>query len=538
MQNTVRKTISVIPSPDTLEKAKNTNGHLKHVRLSNTLVSMVSMDEHTKFRAAVRSSCEAVKTGINITAYDLALLMICTPYYSVDHGTLRSVPRGTFVTLWSRMDTIASTYPTSNGFMMGRCCKDYNIVTTCHSNVKSPSLANDSQHVVKERRILNLNYGDTMEHDLGGTLLAKGPYRVISGRGVYPSIQHAILDQYNRYRALTVHMSNGECWKCGNMCVRAYATGGGSTISVCLACGVSDLLHTQNSYHIVIGRHKLCISGEHLLRPDRYVRQVLSTSASTLQALRRVERLYCGKELDWITPAKKMGAVRYTSDGCACMKSEVLYTCPVLHIASMILGGCFVTVLCPVPSVASSTVNIPETVRKIISLGGAWKSVTNTNTNPLSAAHVDDKVVGRDAETAVSINMPDGVVECSTIGTTTCMSKICAMVVGCNRVYGMSMESLAIFSEILVPLCDKNIWPLVLTEAIKVTMKHVSGCSIVFTYTGTISYTGSPTKIPVAISGFMGVLNTVFTAKGSKRILLAMKRVVKPVWTVSVRDIV
>lgn len=197
------------------------------------------------------------------------------------------------------------------------------------------------------------------------------------------------------------------------------------------------------------------------------------------------------------------------------MKLGVKYTCPVIQIASMVLRGNFTAVPCPGPSVANSTVRQSDMARGILTVGGKWRDVTNTNTYARTQVEAGSKIMGRDAETAVPLNMPDEVVRSSTIVSITGMTKVCATM-GCHRVYGMTVQSLAVFSRILLTPYNRDILALVLTERIKVTVEHVSGCSIVFTYMGTVSYTGNPSKIPIAISEFMQVVNMVFMNSGSE----------------------
>lgn len=92
--------------------------------------------------------------------------------------------------------------------------------------------------------------------------------------------------------------------------MRTYPIRNGDARYPCLTCGVPRLSQATHLCQLVIGEHRLHISGEHLLRPERYICQVLSTSALTLDMIRRVGDLYCNIVLDRTSPGRMMGAVK------------------------------------------------------------------------------------------------------------------------------------------------------------------------------------------------------------------------------------
>lgn len=95
------------------------------------------------------------------------------------------------------------------------------------------------------------------------------------------------------------------------------------------------------------------------------------------------------------------------------------------------------------------------------------------------------------------------------------------------RLLGTAMKSFAVADE----------WLMILGEDNKMTMRSTLGPTVILTYTGTICCVGSPVSSPIVLGRFFRVLRRSFRSDRSAPIIRATKKVVNPVWTVSMGSV-
>lgn len=138
----------------------------KNVEVDDAIVDLLCHECCCKFLSAVYNSCKGVSTNKDVDAYSLALLMICTPYYSINHGTVPKIGKMTFATIWSRISESASSSGIgvlSHKIISGRCCNDYMDMTRGHTTRHSVRTSKDKPHIVVERRRrISAMYSHTM----------------------------------------------------------------------------------------------------------------------------------------------------------------------------------------------------------------------------------------------------------------------------------------------------------------------------------------------------------------------------------------
>lgn len=144
-----------------------------------------------------------METHIDADAYSLAVLVLCTPYYSVNHGTVFGVGRMTFITIWSRIAESASSSDLgvlAHRKVSGRASGDYSDWTRVHDSRPSLRTSRGKAHLVAEmRRRLSLMYSHTMGGVLDEDDGADGGQRhvvehVTNLSQVSPSFYHPIVE--------------------------------------------------------------------------------------------------------------------------------------------------------------------------------------------------------------------------------------------------------------------------------------------------------------------------------------------------------
>lgn len=98
----------------------------KDVAYQTSVLSILCTSQSRAFLNTLARSCDGVTVMVNTDAYSLALLLLCVPYYSVNHGTVFSIGRMTFVTLWNRIAECSTKLGSLNyKVVSGRCSEDY-----------------------------------------------------------------------------------------------------------------------------------------------------------------------------------------------------------------------------------------------------------------------------------------------------------------------------------------------------------------------------------------------------------------------------
>lgn len=221
-------------------------------------------------------------------------------------------------------------------------------------------------------------------------------------------------------------------------------------------------------------------------------------------------------------------------------RRSAIYVRPTLHLGSHVIACSHVSLLCPMPIVSSSTAVIGSHTIWSYADGSLWRQVTGCSASsghgPIWQRELCERVQGRSVETALSISVPADKVFDSRITSSTCMTKICAIVDG-DTVYGMHRETLPIVAGALRTYVVRSLWTGPIVEDAKVTLRHVNGATVVLTYTGTTAYTGSPTKISATLGNFLNMLAQCFTGQTAEEALLTMRQVLKPQWSVAIADI-
>lgn len=68
-------------------------------------------------------------------------------------------------------------------------------------------------------------------------------------------------------------------------------------------------------------------------------------------------------------------------------------------------------------------------------------------------------------------------------------------------------------------------------------MLRCSGPSVILTYTGTVAYSGAPDRLSDTLADFFSILAECFDGPNVRDILLAMRVLKVPKWSVAVADI-
>lgn len=168
---------------------------------------MLSEERYSTFRSRMSSHCRSVSTRLPIGAYDLAITMLCFPFYCFNHGTLRQRGKATFETLWSRIEA-ANSVTSSQGVttliaecvVMGRSKKDYAYITSMHS---ASSSARTSTHrpdlVARRTAMVDSMMGGTLGQHATSSGFEGAEFRQLSGKEIYTCLHEAITDQRHRY---------------------------------------------------------------------------------------------------------------------------------------------------------------------------------------------------------------------------------------------------------------------------------------------------------------------------------------------------
>lgn len=337
--------------------------------------------------------------------------------------------------------------------------------------------------------------------------------------------RHGTLDRYPR------------CDKCGDVVTRVYPVHGGSLRFVCLLCGVGLTdPQTIDTYTVSVQGVMIALSGEQLSRPQWHCSQILSTSHQNLDAMRRIEENNCGKALPRKVVGNAMDADSHAYRSYGGTRNETFNASPVLNIGLVIIGSRTVLIACPRPSVATSTAILGGQIPSIVGLEEEWVRVTgSSNPSPIGSSQ-SGTVVGRTVESSVCVNTSRLVVDGVHISSTTYMSKL-SFVLDSEELFGMTHESLGLLSTSRKSFAEPREWSMVLREDNKVTMRSTLGPTVILTYTGTICCVGSPVSSPVVLGRFFRVLRRSFRSDRATPIIRATKKVVNPVWTVSIGSV-
>lgn len=316
-----------------------------------------------------------------------------------------------------------------------------------------------------------------------------------------------------------------------------YPVSGGSLRYICLVCGVPVIQPCEtDSYTLMVQGVWICLSGEQLTNPAWHCSQVLSSSHASHHAMRRIMECSSGVTLDRHVMGNAMipDTTRYrSSDG---TQNETFHACPVMALAVISLGTHTVLVVCPRPSVASSTAALLHGSTGLVGLNEEWMDVTgSSNESPISACHFD-QMVGRTAETAVSMNMSKNIVNSTYVSSTTFMTKI-TFVLDSNLMYGMTSESLRTMGNNMRLVVEPSEWSMILQESNKMTMRSVMGPTVILTYTGTVSCIGSPVSSPVVMGRFFRAVQMSFSKDIHMKAVKETRRVKSAVWSIDIGSI-
>lgn len=330
---------------------------------------------------------------------------------------------------------------------------------------------------------------------------------------------------------------NRTCTDCGEGKTRVYPVNGGSLRYLCISCGLKSVPESvADSYIVVMQGVRICLSGEQLTNPSWHCSQVLSTSHASHHAMRSIMECSSGMTLrrDLVGNAMGLTTTRCVSyDGTV---NETFYACPVMVLAVLSVGTHTVLVSCPRPSVASSTLTLLQGSAGLIGADEEWRNVTGSSeASPMSARHTNH-VVGRNAETMVSMNMSRTITDSAYVSSTTFMTKI-TFVLDSRTIYGMTRESLRTLGDHMRSTIVPHEWSMVLQEAYKMTMRSTMGPTVVLTYTGTISCMGSPSTSPVVLGRFFRALELSFRKDTSMRAIKESRKVRKATWSVAIGSI-
>lgn len=98
----------------TLALLNYTSSVTSRVEYSTTLATLLSSNRLSKFRADLFLMCRNMITPDGTTGYNLALSLLCVPFYGLNHRTVCGVNRTTFVGMWTRIGAVsAQTQPST-----------------------------------------------------------------------------------------------------------------------------------------------------------------------------------------------------------------------------------------------------------------------------------------------------------------------------------------------------------------------------------------------------------------------------------------
>lgn len=144
-------------------------------------------------------SCRSVGKLCGVEAYLMAMLLPCTSYYDLNHGTVRNSSRRSFATTWNRISSCSVHLGNlCNDVISYRATAGYEEVTDVYDGMSTLHTSRHNVYRVEARRdMVDMMHGEELGETMPDMFTNESisTYDVISSHGLHTCMEHAL--QYN-----------------------------------------------------------------------------------------------------------------------------------------------------------------------------------------------------------------------------------------------------------------------------------------------------------------------------------------------------